>query len=454
MNIFKKGILKFILAFLTIILIDFVLLVATTNFIRSQQSPIDIIQGVPSNITPSNGAYKVNQTAKKLIKKHNLWVMILDQKSGNEKFNIKKPKNIKTQFDYADVIKFSRYYLDDYPIFTQIKKEQKDIYIIAFPKESIIRYGNNFFDLKRIQIFPILILVIIFVNCLFCLFLYLYSVTFLNRNIQPIINAIGKLPVGLNKQVNSVQELNRLTLAVNSANKKLRKNEEFKENWISGIAHDIKTPLSVIVANTSLAIEKTDNDDLLKNLKPTLVESHYIQNLLNDLNIFARLTNSNLKLNQEITDIIPFFKEIIIQIINQEIWNDFNFEFIPDNKLLGKKMYIEKSLMSRVIHNLIYNSVLHNPSGCNIQIVLNYISRNKFSVIIRDNGIGTSTDILKNINKIEEFNFDISGVRRSGMGLKISNQIVDLHGGSMIITSEQGEYFQTEIILPIESPTL
>lgn len=454
MNIFKKGILKFILAFLTIIFIDFVLLVATTNFIRSQQSPIDIIQGVSSNITPSNGTYKVNQTAKKLIKKHNLWVMILDQKSGNEKFNIKKPKNIKTQFDYADVIKFSRYYLDDYPIFTQIKKEQKDIYIIAFPKESIIRYGNNFFDLKRIQIFPILILVIIFVNCLFCLFLYLYSVTFLNRNIQPIINAIGKLPVGLNKQVNSVQELDRLTLAVNSANKKLRKNEEFKENWISGIAHDIKTPLSVIVANASLAIEKTDNDDLLKNLKPTLIESHYIQNLLNDLNIFARLTNDNLKLNQEITDIIPFFKEIIIQIINQEIWNDFNFEFIPDNKLLGKKMYIEKSLMSRVIHNLIYNSVLHNPSGCNIQIVLNYISRNKFSVIIRDNGIGTSTDRLKNINKIEEFNFDISGVRRSGMGLKISNQIVDLHGGSMIITSEQGEYFQTEIILPIESPTL
>lgn len=454
MNIFKKGILKFILAFLTIILIDFVLLVATTNFIRSQQSPIDIIQGVSSNITPSNGTYKVNQTAKKLIKKHNLWVMILDQKSGNEKFNIKKPKNIKTQFDYADVIKFSRYYLDDYPIFTQIKKEQKDIYIIAFPKESIIRYGNNFFDLKRIQIFPILILVIIFVNCLFCLFLYLYSVTFLNRNIQPIINAIGKLPVGLNKQVNSVQELNRLTLAVNSANKKLRKNEEFKENWISGIAHDIKTPLSVIVANTSLAIEKTDNDDLLKNLKPTLVESHYIQNLLNDLNIFARLTNGNFKLNQEITDIIPFFREIIIQIINEEIWNNFNFEFIPDNKLLGKKMYIEKSLMSRVIHNLIYNSVLHNPSGCNIQIVLNYISRNKFSVIIRDNGIGTSTDRLKNINKIEEFNFDISGARRSGMGLKISNQIVDLHGGSMIITSEQGEYFQTEIILPIESPTL
>ncbi|NQM60111.1 sensor histidine kinase, partial [Streptococcus suis] len=103
-----------------------------------------------------------------------------------------------------------------------------------------------------------------------------------------------------------------------------RENEEFKENWISGIAHDIKTPLSVIVSNTSLAIEKTDNENLLKHLKPTLVESHYIQNLLNDLNIFARLTNGNFKLNLEIVEIIPFFKEIIIQIINQEIWEEFN----------------------------------------------------------------------------------------------------------------------------------
>ncbi|HHJ7388578.1 TPA: sensor histidine kinase, partial [Streptococcus pyogenes] len=46
---------------------------------------------------------------------------------------------------------------------------------------------------------------------------------------------------------------------------------------------------------------------------------------------------------------------------------------------------------------------------------------------------------------------DMSGVRRSGMGLKISKQIIDLHDGNMIITSTQGQYFQTVITLPIES---
>lgn len=447
MNVFKKSIVKFVLSFIFIIVVDATLLVTVANYIRSQQSASSIIETVSSEIVLTNGNYVVNPTAKQLIDKNNLWMMIIDKTSGKEKFNIDKPKDVPNQFDFSDVVRFSRFYLKDYPVFTQIKDDDNDIYIIAFPKDSIIRYGNNYFELNRIQIFPIIIVSIIFANILFCLFIYIYSVTFLNRNIKPIINAIVKLPNGGNTQVKSVQELVNLTLAINSANQKLRENEEFKENWISGIAHDIKTPLSVIVSNTSLAIEKTDNDILLKYLKPTLVESHYIQNLLNDLNIFARLTKGNLILNREIVYIVPFFKEIIIQIINQEIWHDFNFEFTSDDGLFNKKMYVEKSLISRIIHNLIYNSVLHNPSGCDIQIILKHLSNNTFSITVRDNGIGASPDRLKNINKIEEFSFDISGVRRSGIGLKITKQIVDLHNGDMAITSQVGEYFQTTITL-------
>lgn len=96
---------------------------------------------------------------------------------------------------------------------------------------------------------------------------------------------------------------------------------------------------------------------------------------------------------------------------------------------------------------MIYNSVLHNPSGCDIQIILKHLLNCKFSIIIRDNGVGTSPDRLNNINEIEKFNFDIAGVRRSGMGIKISKQIIDLHNGSMFISSQQGEYFKTTVTL-------
>ena len=146
MNVFKKNILKFILSFIFIIVVDATLLMTVANYIRSQQSASSIIETVSSEIVLTNGNYVVNPTAKRLIEKNNLWLMIIDKNSGKEKFNIDKPKDVPNQFDFSDVVRFSRFYLKDYPVFTQIKDDDNDIYIIAFPKDSIIRYGNNYFE--------------------------------------------------------------------------------------------------------------------------------------------------------------------------------------------------------------------------------------------------------------------------------------------------------------------
>ena len=144
MNIFKKIILKFIF----IIIIDIVLLITASNYIRSQQSASNIVDKISNGITFSNGNYVVSSAAKKLIDKDNLWIMVIDKNSGKEKFNVNKPKEIASQFNFTDAIRFSRCYLKDYPVFTQLKDDNDDIYIIAFPKDSIIQYGNNYFELN------------------------------------------------------------------------------------------------------------------------------------------------------------------------------------------------------------------------------------------------------------------------------------------------------------------
>ena len=84
-----------------------------------------------------------------------------------------------------------------------------------------------------------------------------------------------------------------------------------------------------------------------------------------------------------------------------------------------------------------------------LKIILKYLPSHEFSITIRDNGVGASPERLNNINKIEEFNFAISGVCRSGIGLKITKQIVDLHNGGMLISSQLREYFHTTITLDI-----
>ncbi|HFU4420668.1 TPA: sensor histidine kinase, partial [Streptococcus suis] len=110
--------------------------------------------------------------------------------------------------------------------------------------------------------------------------------------ITPLVLAIKKLPEGLSGSVSTQDELKQLTEAINIADKKLKEGELFKENWISGIAHDIKTPLSVITSNASLIRSDTVDKNQLRRLRSILNESYYIQNTVNDLNIFARLTNS------------------------------------------------------------------------------------------------------------------------------------------------------------------
>lgn len=111
-------------------------------------------------------------------------------------------------------------------------------------------------------------------------------------------------------------------------------------------------------------------------------------------------------------------------------------------------MFIEKNLISRLLHNLIYNSVLHNPNGCQISILLKDLE-DTFQIIVKDNGIGVTSEKLANLYTQENTDMDISGVRRHGMGLKISRQIIQVHGGNMKIDSQINHYFKVTLTLPI-----
>lgn len=324
------------------------------------------------------------------------------------------------------------------------------IIIFGFSKDKVFRLPFDYYEKSDLQSLIALTFFLLGINCLYILILYTYSTRLVKRKIIPLVLAIKKLPEGLSSAVSTEDELKQLTDAINIADKKLKESELFKENWISGIAHDIKTPLSVIISNASLIKSDISDKNQLRRLRSIVNESYYIQNTVNDLNIFARLTNSQFALKLESVKIIPFFKEIIIHIINQEVWDNINFSFEFDDMLLNNKISIEKNLISRVFHNIIYNSILHNPKGCNVKICL-HRDKDFLILTIEDDGIGVANDKLSSIydSKISE-EFDISGIRRHGMGLKISQQIIEVHKGIFKVESQENKFFRVIINLPLE----
>lgn len=438
---------RFIISFLLLLFIDFIFIIVVTSVQFKHQSSESLTSQVASEITFSSERQTLTQKGKEIVKNNHLWLIIIDSNTGNVTFQYKKPHSIPTSYNLADGIKFSRYYLKNYPVFTNIT--ENNIAVIGFPKNSVIRIPSNYFERDDFRVYLILGIGLLTFNFLYFIILYTISTNFIKSRLSPLITAIENLPNGLEKKVPNQDELEKITQAINSADKKLKETESFKEEWISGIAHDIKTPLSVIISNTDLAKKDADYSKLNKRLNSIMVEAYYIQNVLNDLNIYERLVNGNFELKTTATYIVPFFRKIIIQILNQKLGENFDFQFEADSSLNNKTFMIEENLMSRVVHNIIYNTILHNPNGCKIEINL-YKDGNNVKISFKDNGVGISNERLKDLKHFKaETTFNISGAYRHGIGLKISKQIVELHDGYINFESEENRFFKADITLPI-----
>ncbi|MFQ9597117.1 MAG: hypothetical protein ACLRZG_03090 [Streptococcus sp.] len=90
---------------------------------------------------------------------------------GKQVYEQYKPTEVPSQFDYGDILQFSRYYLSDYPVFSQIKGGY--IIVVGFPKDKIARYSFNYLDIDSLRLFPLIAFGVLLFNCLYFALLYL-----------------------------------------------------------------------------------------------------------------------------------------------------------------------------------------------------------------------------------------------------------------------------------------
>lgn len=452
MNILKSSarfVRKLISLFILLLILNIVFIIIFASNQPNRQSSENLTNNIVQEIKEIDSSPTLSLSGKELVEKNNLWVIIINADSGELEYAFKKPTVIPTKYNLSDIAKLSRFYLEDYPVFNQ--SIGNHIVIVGFPKNEVIRFSANYIEKQDIRFYSLLVLGLFIFNVCYFITLYVTSVTKINNKLKPLSTAIQNLPRGGSyHDIEHSDEFSALTEAIKTADKQLKENTLFKKNWIDGIAHDIRTPLSVIISNADLVKTETfPADGVARRMNNILVESYYIQNTLNDLNILERITNQQIMLQASTTKALPFFKEIIIKFINQQMWENFDISFDYSEKISEQVIFIEKNLMSRVVHNIIYNTILHNPNGCCIDIYLEIVD-NKLELCIQDNGVGVSTDKLDNLNKSEDsLTMGVSGINRHGIGLKISKQIIELHNGTIVFNSMEKKYFKTTILLPI-----
>ena len=235
-----------------------------------------------------------------------------------------------------------------------------------------------------------------------------------------------------------------------SANLQTRKLLINREQLISTVSHDLKTPLSTILGYTELL----SNSDLTKKqlhfAKSIKGSSHYISKLVQDLSDFTQIEAGKIAVEK-----IPFLlPEIINEIASniQSIYVQKPIQLgITIDELLQQKIINDPFRLRQILSNIIGNAYKFTERGfINISAILN-LQTKIITILIEDSGIGIEE---KNQQLVfEEFTQATEKIEKkyggTGLGLTISKKMVSILGGSLTLKSEIGKGSIFEIQLPL-----
>ncbi|MBD5525361.1 MAG: response regulator [Lachnospiraceae bacterium] len=236
------------------------------------------------------------------------------------------------------------------------------------------------------------------------------------------------------------------------------RSNKVKNEFLSNMSHDIRTPMNGIMGMTSIAIGSLDNPPRVRScLKKIHISSRHLLGLINDMLDMSKIENGKLALNMEplcIRDIMQNI-ETIIQPQIQEKKQNFNI-YIHD--IYHENVCSDRVRLSQILLNIIGNAVKFTPEGGTIELDLyeeaspkgnDYI---RSHLHVRDDGIGMSEEFQDKVFDAfaREDNARVDKEAGAGMGLTITKHIVDAMEGTITVESEQGKGSHFHIILDME----
>jgi len=234
------------------------------------------------------------------------------------------------------------------------------------------------------------------------------------------------------------------------AEEKLRKIDRMKMEFLSNVSHELRTPLQSISGFVKLIItgKVPDPETQQEFLQIVDRESWHLGNLINGLLDMSRLESGRFQINKSfvplgdaITDSVKIFHSLA---------REKNIELTEDIPSQLPEMEVDAERLRQVVINLLSNAIKFNDPGGNV----NFKAERRNGEIlfeVSDNGIGISEDAMKHL--FERFYRAEDKLARggTGLGLYITKQIIEAHGGRVWVESKIGEGSTFSFTLPINS---
>lgn len=228
-----------------------------------------------------------------------------------------------------------------------------------------------------------------------------------------------------------------------------------KTAFLNNMSHDIRTPMNAIIGFTSLAAEHLDDREIIRDyLEKISTSGKHLLSLINDVLDMSRIESGSVKIentNVHLPDILEDLKTIILESVHAKQQK----LLIKMQDVVHEDIITDKLRLTQVLLNIISNAVKFTPVGGTIHILVEEKASQKagyavYSFCIKDNGIGMSKEFQEHVfdSFARERTVTESGITGTGLGMAITKNIVDLMGGTIHLTSKQGE--GSEFIVTLE----
>ncbi|WP_075309913.1 sensor histidine kinase [Bacillus wiedmannii] len=453
-RILQRFVTTTILISLFVLIFNFVLLGTLVFTETNQKMPSEVLlKKLSQNLDKQDNNYQLNESTIKILQHNHAWAMFIDE-DGHVRWDYHLPKDVPISYNLVDVAKFSRYYLLQYPVYTW--EHDNGLIVVGYPKESHWKYQFSFLS-DWLREMPLRIGLLLLFNIGITLLISVVIGTRFIKGIRPLVSGVHNLAREESVQLDSKGILGDLAQSINSASTTLRKKtdalkvrDEARSNWIAGISHDIRTPLSIILGYAS---EMEDSFELPEEHRQQAgiirQQGEKLRSLISDLNLVSMLEYEMEPLHLKQIRLSVLARQVATDFLNNGL--DDRYEFVLKLNFEAVQVMGDEKLLLRAITNLVQNSVTHNNQGCIITLETS-LSKDKFQyrLIVKDNGQGIPMEKLTEITELPYSSRRKRTVQEGhGLGIPMVARIVQAHRGNLNLASSED---QSGLIATIELP--
>lgn len=224
----------------------------------------------------------------------------------------------------------------------------------------------------------------------------------------------------------------------------------FKFDFFTNVSHELRTPLTLIITQVDLLLDGKGVTDVVRGkVKKLGQQARYMHTLITELLDFYKLDQKQLRLKCEVSNLVPFVAEVCVTFREKAVERELKYHYsFPEEPLFCN---YDPMQLRKVFLNLLSNAFKYTDKGGKIEVL---VTEEGTEVAIRfiDTGIGIPGNELEEIFG-RFYQADMHRVG-SGIGLTLSKEIVELHGGRITVESKPGYGSVFTVWLRKESGTM